>query len=59
MKSKTWKLKHMSKSKDTQMSSIKKHMDILVVISAIVKTVLTINAFIAKLRKEMHKILKN
>jgi len=41
------------------MSSIKKHMDILVVISAIVKTVLTINAFIAKLRKEMHKILKN
>jgi len=59
MKGKTWKLKHMNQLKNNDMSSIKKHMDILVVISAIVKTVLTINAFIAKLRKEMHKILKN
>ena len=55
MKSKIWKLKHMSKSNNTQMSSIKKHMDILVVIGAIVGAILTINASISELRKEIRE----
>ena len=37
------------------MSSIKKHMDILVVIGAIVGAILTINASISELRKEIRE----
>ncbi len=55
MKSKTWKLKHTSQLKNNDMSSIKKNMDILIVIGAIVGAIFTINSSIAELRKEMRE----